>query len=74
MANIYTAQQASAELGIPVRAVQRIALARGIGSKPGRDWVFTGADLRAIKRAYRGVRGNPNFTPGNHFGKPPEKS
>jgi hypothetical protein len=49
------------QLGCDKSTVSRWATRLGIGQVLGRARVFTAADVRRIKRAWRGRAGNPNF-------------
>ena len=46
----YTTATAAAELGISPRQVGHLAKLHGLGRKPGRDWQFTAAEVRTMKR------------------------
>jgi len=50
----YTAPDVARELRITKQRVYQIARRRGLGRKFGRDWVFTPAELEAMR-----VRGRP---------------
>lgn len=69
-----TCSQAAESLGVAPSTVSRIAAKHGIGRKIGSARVLSKDDLAAVKAKIRGKPGNPNFTPGNHFGKPKKKS
>lgn len=47
--SLMTAEQAAAELGIDSRRVRRIAATRGVGWHAGREWIFTPADIDAMR-------------------------
>ena len=54
---LYTTREAAAYLGVHVTRVRQLA-ATGIGTRVGRDWVFTAADLAAMA-ARRTAVGRP---------------
>ena len=47
---IYTTATAAAALGISPRQVGHLAKLHGLGRKLGRDWQFTAAEVRTMKR------------------------
>ena len=47
---IYTTATAAAALGITPRQVGHLAKLHGLGRKLGRDWQFTAAEVRQMKR------------------------
>ena len=46
----YTTRQVAEEIGVNVQRVRKLAGDLGIGRKVGRDWVFSGDDLEALRR------------------------
>lgn len=68
--SIYSASDAAADIGCDSATVRRACATHGIGTKLGRDWALTGEDIVALRGKIRGKPGNPNFLPGNYFGKP----
>ena len=46
----YTTREVADDLGINVSRVRVLADQLGIGRKIGRDWVFSAADLEALRR------------------------
>jgi hypothetical protein len=46
----YTTATAAAALGITPRQVGHLAKLHGLGRKVGRDWQFTPAEVRQMKR------------------------
>jgi hypothetical protein len=55
---LYTTKQVADALGISTGRVRQLAIALGIGRKWGRDWMFSGADLAAL-RARNTIVGRP---------------
>lgn len=45
---LLTAPQAAERLGVSPGRVRQLAVARGVGKRVGRDWIFTEADLAAM--------------------------
>lgn len=54
----FTTAQVAAELGVDESRVRQLAQSRGIGTKHGRDWAFTKADIEALR-----VKGTPGPKP-----------
>lgn len=54
---LYTSAEAAEAIGTTDATVRRLAREQGIGSRHGRAWMFTEADLR--KLAKRGTMGRP---------------
>jgi len=44
-----TTNQVAAELGISRDRIPRLARSRGVGQRVGRDWLFTAADVEAMR-------------------------
>lgn len=73
----YSARQAATRLGISAATVLRAAERAGVGlwiEQPGKGRTvrllfLTAAELPAVLAAVKPV-GNPNFKPGNYFGRP----
>ncbi len=57
--DFWSATAAAAELGIDPSRVRRIAQRRGLGRKLGTVWVFTDADIAAMRVR---VTGRPRAT------------
>ena len=69
--------------------ITTVKAAEMVGCSPGTAWrrcrdhdigILRGklrylceADVEQLREVYQGGPGNPNFTPGNHFGVPPEQ-
>ena len=71
---IYSTITAAAELGVDKSTISRHAAKLGVGTRLGANLVFSAADLAALRKSISQARaGNPNFVPGNRFGKPPKK-
>ena len=49
MENLLTAEQIAKELGKSVEAIRKIAAKHNIGTKLGRDWIFTEQDIKAFE-------------------------
>lgn len=49
-APMYTTQTAAAALGLTPRHVGQLARQHGLGRKVGRDWQFTAAEVRQMRR------------------------
>lgn len=56
---MHTTATAAARLGIDPSRVRRLAHTHGIGTKVGRDWLFTDADLAALQAHSTGKPGRP---------------
>lgn len=56
---IYTTAEAAAEVGISRPMVTHLAREHGLGRKFGKSWLFTAADLDAMRRrdTQRGPKG-----------------
>lgn len=59
---LYTTADAARELKVSVPLVKKIRAAMSIGRKVGRDWLFTSADLEAMRRRNTRI-GRPPRTP-----------
>lgn len=46
---LYTSTEAAEKLGVNQSRIRQLAIARSVGTKAGRDWVFTRADIQALK-------------------------
>lgn len=58
MSNIYTTEEAAAELGLAARRVRELAVSTGSGTRKGAAWLFSDADLDRM-RARNTRRGRP---------------
>lgn len=67
----YSASEAAIKAGVSVALVKRLAAQRSIGRKWGRYWMFTDADVAAIK-AREDLR-QRNTTPGPKGPRNPKK-
>ena len=67
MERTYTVYQAAALLGKAPVTVRQAARDHGIGQKPGRDHIFTEADIERLRAVIRPHRGRPRKP------KPPKK-
>lgn len=63
----------AAQLRTPLRRVQRVVQRLGVGRKVSRTWILTRAEALLVAAEPVREAGNPNFVPGNHFGKPAPK-
>lgn len=54
-----TTKQVAERLGIDPSRVIRLAAKYGIGAKLGRDWLFTAADVDALRDRSTGKPGRP---------------
>ena len=59
MEQTYTVNQVAALLGKAVVTVRKAARDHDIGQKPGRDRIFTGADVDRLRAVIRDHRGQP---------------
>lgn len=55
-----TSADVARRLGITANRVLKIARARNVGRKVGRDWLFTESEVESLRP---GPPGNPNFKP-----------
>jgi len=62
MTKLLSSADAAAILGVSPDQVPRHARRLGVGQKIGGSWVFSAADVRAMKKTVRGRAGNPNFS------------
>lgn len=76
MATIYySVTDAAAKLGRDKSVISRHAARLGLGLRAGTAVLLSPADLAALKKHLKTVKpGNPNFTPGNHLGRPEKKA
>lgn len=58
-----TTTDVAARLGIDPSRVRRLAQTHGIGTKVGRDWLFTEADVAAMQQHSTGKPGHPPKRP-----------
>jgi hypothetical protein len=56
---LFSVAKVAERLGISARRVRAIASGHEIGSKPGRDWVFTASEIERMALVIRGVAGRP---------------
>lgn len=56
---LYSVTQAAALLNKAAVTVRKAARDHGIGRKPGRDWLFTNADIESLQAVIRDHRGQP---------------
>ena len=69
MTTIHTVAEAATRLGVSPRTVRRHRERLGLGVHKG-VWLLSTAEIKLLGAAIVGKVGNPNFTPGNHFGRP----
>lgn len=69
---MYTTGQAAARLGCAKDTVRRQAERLKIGTHTPLGLVLTAAEIEQIRPFLR-APGNPNFVPGNYFGRPRKK-
>lgn len=75
MATLYSTVTAAEALGVNKSTVSRTIAKIGVGQRLGANVVLTRADLTKLRKAIDSAKpGNPNFVPGNRFGKPPKKA
>lgn len=69
-----TCTAAAGLLGCAPSTVTRRAISLGLGVVAGPVRVLSENEVDQLRGTIREKAGNPNFVPGNHFGKPPKKS
>ena len=69
-----SASDAARHLGCNRSTVSRAAKRLGVGTPLGTIILLTDAEVSRISKVIQEKAGNPNFVPGNHFGKPPKKT
>jgi hypothetical protein len=68
---LYSVADASKILQVDPSTIRRACAKHDIGVQVP-NWVLTKADIAKLRKVVRKSKGNPNFTKGNHFGKPPK--
>ena len=75
MATYFTISEAAAKLGRDKSVISRHARRLKLGLRAGTSVLLTVDDLAALKAALKAAKpGNPNFVPGNKFGRRPKKA
>ena len=59
---IYTTTSVASARGVTPTSVARMARSLGIGLRVGRDWIFTPAEAKLLKRRLQDGPGNPDFS------------
>lgn len=70
MEKLYSTGEAAEILGKARNTVLRNAIRLNLGVLAGRCRGLTKGDIEKLRKAIRSGPGNPNFAPGNYFGKP----
>lgn len=60
---------AAQEIGCDPATIRRICVRDSIGTRIGGSRILDRADVDRLRGIIKSSPGNPNFTPGNYFGK-----
>jgi DNA-binding transcriptional MocR family regulator len=72
MMQLSSTREVAAKIGVNKATVIRMARRHNVGTWIDGRPAFTEAEVRVLAKNVRSA-GNPNFIPGNYFGKPPKK-
>lgn len=69
--DLFSITTAAAALAVDKSTISRHAARLGLGQRVGAAVVLSTGDLGKLRKALAAARpGNPNFVPGNRFGRP----